>query len=420
VAVENEAVELATQPEPEQADSVGAAEEEIVELATQSEPEKKKIVDLEALLKAEEARFSLAFEEELVALAMQREPEKTDPSAAIEEEIAALVTQPEPEETDLTLVVDEDILALATEPEPKKADPSAVVKGNIVDLASLFKSAQNKGPAPEQDRKAYNWLPKRISVRHVVGNQNEIAFGTNYTTLSLLFAPPYTIGEILPMVDLRGHRFDDNTYAATAGFVARYIPYPDTFCNLLGFNAYYDYREGGIGYYQQVSGGVEILGKRWDFRGNVYVPFGPKESVKVCVYDYGDDLYAINRLLEEVSYSFNAEVGYYLIRSEKNFLFYMAGGPYFIAGRCGSYNTVGGEFRVRPQYRDYIALDLSISHDPLFETIWQALVIVNLPLYQIGNQNKKPCGISDRQIFQPVEQFEVMPLMRQSCWRTNY
>jgi len=269
-------------------------------------------------------------------------------------------------------------------------------------------------------RKAYNWLPKRITVEHIQGNQNEIAFGTNYTTVGLLFSPPYHIGRILPMADFRGHRFDDCTYAFNVGAIARYIPYPDTFCRLLGFNAYYDYRQGGVGYYQQAGFGLEILGRRWDFRGNAYIPFAGKKNVKVCVYDdYEGDYVITNSFLEEVSYSFNAEIGYLALRS-KYLLFYMAGGPYYISGRKCFNNTVGGKARVRPQYKDYLALDLSISYDPLFKTIYQAEIILSLPLYQIGNQNKNPCGISDRQIYQPVERFEVMPLMRQSCWTSNF
>jgi hypothetical protein len=226
---------------------------------------------------------------------------------------------------------------------------------------------------------------------------------------------------MLPMVDLRGHRFDNNTYAANVGVAGRYIPKRnENFCDILGFNAFYDFRQGCIGYYQQLGAGVEILGNRWDIRGNVYVPFGARRHSRTVVFDqYTNGYFIIRKNLESISYSFNAEVGYSAIQG-KNFLLYIAAGPYFIAGgRCAD-NTPGGEVRIRPQYKDYCALDLSYRYDDLFGSIWQASISVTIPLYQISEQNRRPCGMYDRKIYQPIERFEVMPLDSQTYWNTNY
>ncbi len=274
----------------------------------------------------------------------------------------------------------------------------------------------------EADYNPFPW-PKRITTRHVIGHQENkcIPFASNYTTLEILFAPDYRAGKVLPLVDLRGHRFDNNTYAANIGIGGRTIPMPDSrFCEMLGINAYYDYRQGCIGYYQQFSVGIEVLRKRWDFRANVYVPFGHKKHIHSCLFNnYDGDYFAFRKDIESVSYSFNSEIGYLLIASE-NFLLYAAAGPYFLArGKCCE-STPGGEIRIRPQYQDYIALDLSWRHDGLFDTIWQAEVIFNLPLYQLTDRNQRPCGITDRQIYQPIERFEVMPLSKRSCWFSNF
>jgi hypothetical protein len=191
---------------------------------------------------------------------------------------------------------------------------------------------------------------------------------------------------------------------------------------MLGFNVFYDYRQGNLGFYNQVGFGAEILSKRWDFRANLYVPFGAKRKMKRCIFDdYEGDYFAINDFFESVSYSFNAEVGWLAINSQYIFL-YMAGGPYYISGRKCHDKTVGGEFRIQPQYKDYIAVDLSVSHDPLFNTIYQAKVIVHLPLYFLSKtiNKRETCGLTARQIYQPVERFEVMPLGRCSCWTANF
>jgi len=291
---------------------------------------------------------------------------------------------------------------------------------NLVAKADPPQEGEQIPPPDPSSPSSYHWFPKRITISHIQGNENEIAYGTNFTTLALLFAPPYHLGKFMPMLDLRGHRFDDNTYAANIGVIARYIPTPNTFCYILGLNAYYDYRQGGLGYFQQAGVGIEILGKRWDIRANAYVPFGGKTNTKACVFDdYLGGYVITNNFLEEISYSFNAEVGYLAINS-KNILFYAAIGPYYIAGRKCDTTTAGGKFRIRPQYKDYFAIDLSVSHDSIFETIYQAEFIIYLPLYQIANQKRSPCGITDRQIYQPVERFEVMPLMRQNCWNSNF
>jgi hypothetical protein len=266
--------------------------------------------------------------------------------------------------------------------------------------------------------------PKRVTLRHVWGDQEDadIPFATHYTTLELFIAPSYCLGTVMPLIDLRGHRFDDNTFAANAGIGGRYIPNPccDCFCELLGFNAFYDYRQGSIGYYNQVSAGIEILGSRWDFRANGYVPFGAKKHYHTYLFDdYEGGFFAIRRNIESVSYSFNAEIGY-LFLNTCSLLFYGAAGPYFIAMDDACKPVVGAEVRIRPQYKDYIALDLSWRHDKLFETIWQIGIILTLPLYQIAGQNKYPCCISDRQIYQPIDRFEVMPLSKHCCWFSNF
>lgn len=285
-------------------------------------------------------------------------------------------------------------------------------------------------PPPPSDSCENRWesilLPKFLSVRHIWGDQEDLCmpFATNYTTLEMIFAPYYCLGRIMPMLDLRGHRFDDNTYAANVGLVGRYVPDPNrnSFCELLGFNAFYDYREGYIGYYNQIGVGLEVLSKYWDFRANAYVPFGPKQTMQVSVYDacYTDGYSLTRRSIETLSYSFNAEVGVYLLNLPNSVSIYLAGGPYFIARAQRNGGVVGGEVRLRPQYKDYLAVDGSWRYDSLFKEIWQVEVSLNLPLYQMREQNRGPCGIPDRQIYQPVQRFEVLPLSLRNCWFSNF
>ncbi len=268
--------------------------------------------------------------------------------------------------------------------------------------------------------KSHFIVPKRITLKHAEGTGDKKGFATDYATLALLFASEYKLGHFMPMIDIRGHRFDNGSYAANVGLAGRYIPQPNSFCELLGLNLFYDWRQGLHRNFNQVGAGIEILGKRWDFRANGYVPFGHVVHRKKCIFkNYIGDFHGMHETCEFTNYGFNLEVGYLAVNS-KNFLLYAAGGPYYLARKSSHHKTRGWEARVRPQYKDYLAVDFSISHDPVFETVYQAAVILYLPLYQVCLKNKRPCGITDRQIYQPIERFEVMPLGRRSCWKFNW
>ncbi len=163
------------------------------------------------------------------------------------------------------------------------------------------------------------------------------------------------------------------------------------------------------------------MGRWWDFRLNGYIPFSTTKNTCTCIFDdYIGDFFAIKTNIESVSYSLNAELGWLMFDFDNSFSLYGAAGPYFLA-RENCSGIVGGEIRLRPQYRDYIAVDLSWRHDSFYGTIWQAELILTIPFYQIfSGRNKRPCGITDRQIYQSVERMEIMPVTKRTCWFTNF
>jgi len=302
-----------------------------------------------------------------------------------------------------------------------KPDPETPPVNSSSSLEAAFPYRSKKAKDKVNDKPShYSFWPKRFTLRHVEGWGEGVSFGTDYSTVAMLIAPDYRVGRILPMLDLRGHRFDDNTYAANIGIAGRYIPASGTFCQILGLNLFYDWREGRLGSYQQIGVGLEVLGKRWDLRANGYAPISVKMRKSRCLFISDiSDYYAIYSECEFTSYGYNAEVGYYVVRT-KDFFLYAAGGPYYMVRKCHD-RTRGGEFRIRPQYKDYLALDFSVSHDSVFGTVYQAQVILYLPLYQLSKKlNKRPCNLSDQQIYQPIERFEVMPVGRRSCWKYNF
>ena len=299
-------------------------------------------------------------------------------------------------------------------------DSLALPKSDFVDSSLLF-GYNDSSPSSEPRRNIRYPIPQRFTVTHVEGIGGGTAYGTNYSSATAFLAPDYRLGSVLPFLDGQIHRFDNNTYGANVGIGARYIPKDNTFCNLFGINLYYDYRRGHRWNYNQIGFGVEILGERLDFRANAYFPFGLDKYSCCCVFDdFVGDWFARHCKCESVSYGYNAEVGYLIVRSRK-FLLYAATGPYYFAAKCLE-KTAGWEIRVRPQYQDYFAIDFKINYDRFYHTVYQTTFIVSVPLYQIATQKNRqgPCGITDRQIYQPVIRHETMPISRTSCWDTNF
>lgn len=262
-----------------------------------------------------------------------------------------------------------------------KAVPGANVKPFKV------KNPNDKEPNPYP-------LPKRIAISHNEGyGSRSNKLKTNYSLLELLLAPDARQKRFLTMIDLRGYRFDSGSYSISTGLVGRYVPSQTNFCELLGFNLYYDYQNTSCGYSNQLGAGAEVLGKRWDFRANFYAPFGHNQGFSYCNPSCVNGWFG---------FGYNAEVGYLAVRS-KNFLLYTALGPYYITIHECYERQRGGMLRIVPQYKDYLALNMKLSYDSFFKTVFQAEFIVSLPLYQISVPEKGPCGITNRQIYQRVE-----------------
>lgn len=259
-------------------------------------------------------------------------------------------------------------------------------------------------------------IPKRIDISHIEGKG--IGYETGYTKLGVIFGPEYRLGHFLPLVDVEAAVLDNGTVDAGVGFIGRYIP--KKLCEIFGFNISYGFRQGKLGSYQQVSGGLEVLNKRWELHTSVYVPVGVKMHKRTCQFDdFIGDFYAVRRHYEFANYAFDINAGYYFVNG-KYFQLYASAGPYYISGKF-HHSAVGGKVMLRPQYRDYLAVEFSASHDHIFKTIYQVNVVFTIPLYHYSSslKNKKgPCGIPNRQIYQSTDPDIV--LQEKCCWRFNW
>jgi hypothetical protein len=280
-------------------------------------------------------------------------------------------------------------------------------------------SPEESAASPSESKKSF--FPQRIEISYLAGTRNGIAFMTNVTNLAILLAPHYRSERIFPMIDLRGHVQNDSTCAANVGLVGRLVPKENTRFPVLGMNAYLDYRHGGLGNYCQAGLGFEALCTRWDFRANFYAPFGRKKNTESFFYDgYTGGYFIADTTEESSSYGMNGEVGY-LACDFDPFFVYAAAGPYVIARGCTD-SLVGALGRLRTQYGDWAALEVSWSYDRVYLSVLQVEAFITIPLYSLYGKTEKRlrCGLTDRQIYQPVIRFDLIPLGRTRSWTLNF
>lgn len=288
-----------------------------------------------------------------------------------------------------------------------KRDDSVSANNNAA-KSQPAKSQMAKAQAPTEPRRVNPYfIPKRIDMGHIEGKG--IGYEKGYSKLSVLLAPEYAVGDSLTLIDLRGVVFDDGKLAGNVGFIVRSLP--SDLCEVFGFNVSYDFREGKYGNYHQLSTGFDILHRRWEMHGNARVPIagniGGKHRKK-CVFDnFIGPFVEICTIPEHAKQAYDLEVGYYMIKG-KEFQLYAAVDPYFLRSHGSAW---GGRAFVRPQFGDYFSVELSVSYDHIFRTIYQANAVFTIPLYKYasGIKHKKgPCGVENRQIYQPIDRDIVL------------
>ena len=195
-------------------------------------------------------------------------------------------------------------------------------------MVLAFQTVAAESALPEATCENSLKRPMRVTARHIEGNG--VGYNQGYTTLEGFFSPVHPWEFWVPFLDLRGHVFNSGKLAANAGMGIRYL----TSSRVYGVNAYYDYRNTHHQHYNQVSAGLETLGKMWDFRINGYLPVGTKTSsfYRTKFEEFKGNSIIISRKRELALKAANAEVGFHLDHF-KHVPFYFAAGPYYLTGQ---------------------------------------------------------------------------------------
>lgn len=217
--------------------------------------------------------------------------------------------------------------------------------------------------------------PYKIELRNI--ENRGVGYEEGYTTLEWYYMP--TCGNFTPILDIRGHVFNNGKFASNVGVGLRYLN-----SMIWGINAYYDFRQTHRTHFNQISVGLEALGRWLDYRINGYFPVGKRHS---GYYDTDFDEFKGNNIILRRKKEFamtgaNAEIGVHIL-DRKNVDLYTALGPYYFGGE--GKNAWGGEARLAATFFDHLRVQASTSYDSVFKWIGQGEVGV---VFSFGPKKK--------------------------------
>jgi hypothetical protein len=221
----------------------------------------------------------------------------------------------------------------------------------------------------------------------------------SYTTLEVFITPRDLQSELVPFIDLRGHRFSNERWAANFGFGLRsFLPSVDA---VVGANIYYDYRDTMHKSFQQAGVGLEFLQRNFDVRMNVYLPTNQRSpyfdhtSNSLCDPTFlnfsGNSAIIAGRTTHRSKKyhvtlrGIDAEIG-------KNFNLggcfnlYLAAGPYYYSSQK-AHNIWGGAFRCAARFTEFLSLEVKATTDKLYHTNVHAQIALTIPLGTQRNES---------------------------------
>ena len=256
-----------------------------------------------------------------------------------------------------------------------------------------------------------------VGVRHT--EARGVGYTDGYTTIEgfgIYDHNPY----FMPFLDLRGHVFNSGKVAGNVGIGERtVIPCIN---HIFGLYLYYDVRQSNhrLHVVNQLSPGIELLGKRMEYRMNGYFPVGRDKS---RAYSYEFNSFDGNNILLKYKQKFamtggDAEVGVHITQSTKYDL-YAAAGPYFFSSKRAS--SWGGKTRLLGRYKEYVSLEASYSFDHLFKSVVQGTVAFNYPFGRKLRRKDRNCPqqndlMLSRAAFAPYR-FEI-PVVKRKTRKT--
>ena len=269
-----------------------------------------------------------------------------------------------------------------------------------------------------QDEEHVCLAPAQLTLSHHFGR----GVGHKGYTSAELFFVRSNDSNVIPYVDGRFHVMDTGRFASNVGAGLRYLVMDDMLS--IGGNFYYDFRDSDELNTHQIAPGIEILSPYVDFRVNGYIPVGgTKHSDPLKFNGFSGNQINVKRTSYYAFPSINAEVGVPTPMIPWMYTdFYVGIGPYYLFGATVSGNECrsswGGKFRVVANITQYVGLEFELNHDRIFNTTYQGIVSVNIPLWKSSACRTGKQGYGKRafraRTLRPVMRNEIIPVKKKS------
>ncbi len=247
-----------------------------------------------------------------------------------------------------------------------------------------------------------------VDVRHT--ESKGVGYQDGYTTLEAFGIYQHN-PNFMPFLDLRGHVFNNGKLAGNIGLGERSVI--SSINHVLGSYIYYDVRQDKHDFtVNQIGPGIELLGRRMEYRINAYFPVGSTKSSSSQPKFHRFNCRANQILLRSkrkfALWGIDSEVGAHLTQSSRHD-FYYGMGPYYFNGDSETF--WGGKARLYWRYKEYVTLEAYYSYDHVFKNIVQGTLTFSYPfgnkLKRIGRNCPNPNDLAlSRAAFTPYR-FEI-------------
>ena len=205
-----------------------------------------------------------------------------------------------------------------------------------------------------------NRFRPRISFYHQTGET--IGLDENFTRLSSFVPFGNQTSPWVTFADIQASFLDDGVLGGSFGIGGRYN---DEDSDLVyGLSLYYDFRDGNGNGFQQLSPGVEVLGRDWEARANIYVPrlFSDRQALP---NQFRDTFLFTNRFQTALT-GFDVEMGA-AVPALTEISPWGYGGIYHFQGPTRDH-IWGVKGRLEASLSDAASLNLTVQNDRLFDT----------------------------------------------------
>lgn len=228
-----------------------------------------------------------------------------------------------------------------------------------------------------------------------------------------VFAAAYNLGaRCYPFIDAQFLRMSDTgNFASNVGCGFR--TFSPHFTEMVGVNAFFDYRRLVKQDLYQLGIGAEFIGRCWDLRCNGYIPVGQKRCVLTReTINYSPGFTAVREDDFFSMWGLDVEIGHHFICNCCIDL-YAALGPYFYNSVCCQ-SIIGGAGRVVATCNRYLSLQLYATHDALFGTKFLGELRISFSFPSLCSGNR--C----RSLYRRVYRNPIIVTEKIDCWESNF